>query len=100
MSAGYNVLDTREFDKFISQTPDFQARFRNIQNTYTEVVNTLLENWSGRGADAFRSDATIVAKNIGGIYDILKTMCDTLQDCREVFAECDSALGDYNRNPG
>ncbi|MBR6243735.1 MAG: hypothetical protein IKQ90_09615 [Ruminococcus sp.] len=99
MSGGYNVLDTREFDKFIAQTDSFQQRFTNIRNSYNDIVSTLLDNWSGRGADAFRADATIVAKNIGGVYDILKIMCDTLTDCRQVFGECDTALGDYNRNP-
>ena len=77
MSGGYNVLDTREFDKFIAQTDSFQQRFTNIRNSYNAIV----------------------AKNIGGVYDILKIMCDTLTDCRQVFGECDTALGDYNRNP-
>ena len=35
-----------------------------------------------------------------GVFEILKTMCDTLEDRREIFSECDRALGDFNRASG
>lgn len=96
---GYVVLDTRAFDAAIGMKEDL-IRFYDALNTeYDRIVNTLMQNWKGRGADAFKNDAKAVKTNIIGIYDILKTMCDTLEDCRTIFAECDSALGEYNRNP-
>ena len=70
-----------------------------INTTYDDIVKTLLSNWVGEGADAFEIDAKKVKANINDIYDILKLMCDTLTDCRQIFDECDKALGDYNRNP-
>ena len=98
-SEGYVVLDTKVFDQFIEQSVSFEERYRAINESYDEIVRTLLANWEGEGADAFRTDANAVRSNITGIYDILKTMCDTLKDCRQVFAEADTALGEYNRNP-
>lgn len=95
----YNVLDTKAFDAFIAQKESLIQRYDDINSTYDQIVKTLLENWVGNGADAFRIDASKVKANITGIYDILKIMCDTLTDCRQVFEECDKALGDYNRNP-
>lgn len=95
----YNVLDTRSFDAFIAEKESLVQRYDDINTTYDQIVKTLLDNWRGEGADAFRIDAKKVKANITGIYDILKIMCDTLTDCRQIFDECDRALGDYNRNP-
>lgn len=97
--SGYITLDTRAFDKVIAQKDELVREYGAINAEYERAVSVLLQNWKGRGADAFRDDAKKVKENITGIYDILKIMCDTLTDCRAVFGECDTALGDYNRNP-
>lgn len=96
---GYVVLDTKAFDEAISRKQDLINSYNALNEEYDRIVNNLLANWKGRGANAFKKDAQTVKTNIVGIYDILKTMCDTLTDCKEIFAECDAALGDYNRNP-
>ncbi len=96
---GYVVLDTRAFDDAISRKADLINSYDALNTEYDRIVTELLNNWKGKGADAFKKDAQTVKTNIVGIYDILKIMCDTLTDCRSVFAECDTALGEYNRNP-
>ena len=95
----YIKLDTRAFDKAIAQKDSLVNEYNAINTAYENAVSTLLKDWIGRGADAFKDDAKKVKENIAGIYDILKIMCDTLTDCREVFGECDRSLGEYNRNP-
>lgn len=99
-SSEYVVLDTKAFDAFIAQKESLVQRYQDINNTYDNIVKTLLDNWIGEGADAFEIDAKKVKANINGIYDILKMMCDTLTDCKQIFDECDKSLGDLNRNPG
>lgn len=94
---GYVVLDTRAFDAVIAKKDDLISKYNAINNEYNRIVNALMTNWKGKGADAFRRDAQTVKTNIVGIYDILRMMCDTLTDCRAIFAECDTALGEYNR---
>lgn len=96
---GYVVLDTKAFDAAIARKADLINSYNALNTEYDRIVSALLSNWKGKGASAFKKDALTVKKNIVGIYDILKIMCDTLTDCRAVFAECDSALGEYNRNP-
>jgi len=96
---GYVVLDTKAFDRAIRKKDDLIRVYDEINEDYDRIVNTLLSNWKGRGADAFCVDARTVRTNITGIYDILKIMCDTLTDCKSIFSECDTALGEYNRNP-
>ncbi len=96
---GYVVLDTGAFDRAIAKKESLIQSYNELNQEYDRAVNALLRNWKGRGASAFKKDATTVKTNIVGIFDVLKTMCDTLEDCKTIFAECDSALGEYNRNP-
>lgn len=58
------------------------------------------DNWKENGAKAFQEDAKRVQSNITGIGDILKTMCDMLYDCKDVFMESDQTLGKNNREIG
>lgn len=96
---GYVLLETTAFDEFIEESSSFVTRYNNIREKYDSIVTELINNWQGEGAEAFKKDAERVKLNIGGIYDILKTMCDILQDSKEVFSQCDKGLGDYNREP-
>ena len=93
------ILDTRAFDEVLAKKQDLINSYNAINQEYDRIVAALLENWKGRGATAFQKDAQTVRTNIVGIFDILKTMCDTLQDCKAIFSECDASLGEYNRNP-
>ena len=96
---GYNLLDTKAFDRAIEMKEGLLTEYDAINSEYDRIVKTLLGEWEGMGADAFRDDATKVKTNITGIDDILKMMCDTLTDCRDIFREADLALGNFNRNP-
>lgn len=96
---GFVLLDTKAFDVALGKKQTLINSYNELNNDYDRIVSTLLASWKGRGATAFAQDAQTVKKNIVGLFDILKIMCDTLSDCRQVFAECDTALGEYNRNP-
>lgn len=96
ISNDYVTLDTRAFHEAQQKAGTFVQTYQQLNQDYENIVNTLLKNWKGNGADSFYNDAIQIKKNISGIYDILKAMCDTLQDCEKVFEESDKALGDYN----
>lgn len=96
----YHSIDTRVFDNCINKKDSFISRYSEIVTDYDKIVNELAQSWAGLGADAFFTDATQIRRNITGIADILATMCATLEDCREVIADCDKSLGDFNRDPG
>lgn len=93
---GYNLLDTRSFDKFLSNKSSLIQRYDKLNSDYDKIVKTLRQNWKGEGAEAFEKDAENVKANLTGIKDILVTMCDTLESCKEIFQECDTALGEAN----
>ncbi|MDR1640966.1 MAG: hypothetical protein LBT59_14825 [Clostridiales bacterium] len=92
------TLDTREFDKFIEIKPKLISKYEALSEKYDEIISTLLNSWKGEGAEAFKEDARKVKSNIVGIQDILQTMCNTLVDSRDIFGECDTSLGEANRN--
>lgn len=96
----YELLDTGAFEKLISSQNQLKQRYQEIQTRYNRIVQDLISNWKGCGADAFESDTERIITNITGLQDILITMCDTLQDCRSIFAQCDTSLGSSNKNSG
>lgn len=96
--AKHETLDTQAFENFLSSRDNLISRYNNITTRYKQTVKTLIENWKGKGADAFEEDSEKVIANLCGIQDILTTMCDTLWDCREIFGECDTSLRENNRN--
>ena len=75
---GYVVLDTKAFDQALAKKDTLIQSYNELNQEYDRIVNTLLQNWKGRGANAFKKDATTVKTNIVGIFDVLKTMCDTI----------------------
>ena len=93
----YKLLDTGAFNAFIENQDDFVKEYEEIEKEYISIVKDLIAIWKGRGATAFSDDAAIVKSNIVGVGEILQTMCDMLIDCREVFDECDRAVGKSNR---
>ena len=96
----YSLLDTNKFNSFINARSSLLSEYERINQRFNSVVQNLTGNWQGQGADAFVQDAQKVRTNIGGIQDILRTMCDTLIDCRDVFQECDTSLGSANQAAG
>ena len=95
----YVLLDTKAFGAAVEKKDHILRAYNEVSRNYDAIVRELLQNWEGRGADAFARDAATVRSNLTGIYDILKTMCDALSDCMEIFSECDTALAEFNRNP-
>ncbi|MGN0536441.1 MAG: WXG100 family type VII secretion target [Acutalibacteraceae bacterium] len=93
----YVTLDTRAFHEAKKKMGDFVQTYAKLNETYDEIVKNLLNDWKGNGAESFYKDATQIKRNISGIYDILKAMFDTLEDCEAIFEKSDKALGDYNR---
>ena len=96
---GYVLLDTSAFENAMKKRSEILKEYNAILSKYDIIINTLLKDWKGSGADAFRKDAKTVNTNIASLSDILTTLCDTIADCRDVFQECDKAMGEHNRQP-
>lgn len=94
----FKKIETAEMDKFIQNEWKYTREFEDIKKQYHSIVDELMLDWKGYGADAFRDDANVVISNLAGIGDTLSSICDILNDCRDIFEECDNSLAQNNRD--
>lgn len=99
MSTSINRMDTGEIQKAIAMRTELLEAYDSINTDFDKAVKELLNNWKGKGAKAFEKDAKTVRANVTGLSDILKTMCDMLEDCLDIFQESDASLKEFNENP-
>lgn len=99
MSNNINRMDTGDIQKAIAMRTELLETYDSINTDFDKVVKELLKNWKGKGANAFEKDAQTVRANVTGLNDILKTMCDMLEDCLDIFEESDASLKEFNENP-
>jgi uncharacterized protein YukE len=98
-NAEYNVIDTGSFNAVINIREQLNDEYKKIETDYERIVGRILANWTGKGADAFMSDAAKVRTNIKCISVVLGDMCDTLRDAHEMIETTDKLIGEANRNP-
>lgn len=96
--AEHTLLDTRAIDKFLDQRASLIKRYQDLDAEYDKIIQSLKQEWKGRGADAFFEDAKNVKSNITGIKEVLNSMCDLLKNCRDIYGETDTSLGKANRD--
>ena len=99
MSNNINRMDTGDIQKAIAMRTELLETYDSINTDFDKMVKELLKNWKGKGANAFEKDAQTVRANVTGLNDILKTMCDMLEDCLDIFEESDASLKEFNENP-
>ena len=65
--AGFNYLNSQNFDNFINACQQILVHYDKLNREYDAIVGTLLQNWKGRGAEAFSDDTRKVKSNIVSI---------------------------------
>ncbi len=98
-ATGFVHLDSKALDTVLEKKDRLLNAYNEINTRYDTIVQNLLNNWKGTGANAFEEDAHAVKMNIGSIQEILQTMCDVLQDCRDLYQLYDTAIGEFNADP-
>lgn len=93
-------INTEYFNNFIEGMAAILQEYDDISTELDTIISTLKKNWKGKGAVAFFGDVSVVRTNVSGLKDVLQTMCDMVEDCRDVFHECDSVLGEQNQEAG
>ena len=91
------LLEVKKLKAFVEQKNDFAYKSIKIQEDFKSIVEDLLREWKGEGADAFREDSEKVLSNLARLSEMLVLMCDTLSDCCEVYTNVDTAIGAMNR---
>lgn len=91
------MVDIAAIDKVLSMRYPVLKDFQSVTAQYDRITATLLAEWKGKGAEAFKKDAESLRINIASLYDLAKSMFDTLEDARAIYIECDADLAEYCR---
>ena len=91
------VIDVATIDKVLAMRNSMLRDLMSVTTQYDRVTAALLKEWKGKGAAAFKKDAESLRVNFASLYDLAKSMFDTLEDVREIYIECDADLAEYCR---
>lgn len=95
----YVSINTKEIDRCLELLRIKNVRLQCKLSEYDQIVAAISQNWKGKAAESFMSDATGIRKNLGDAGETLKMLNDVLAECREVIEACDRGLGEFNRDP-
>lgn len=92
-----------DIDKLVQFERDSAAavtEFNAIKTKFESINSTLLRNWEGEGAEAYKYETDNILEKIGSIEDVLKTINEgVMKDIKENYLKLDEELGEFNKNP-
>lgn len=99
-NADFVLADIEKLVQFEKDSADAIKEFNAIKEQFENINATLLRNWEGEGADAYKYETDHILEKIGGIEDVLKTINEgVLKDVKDNYMKLDDELGVFNRNP-
>ena len=92
--------DIGKIEQFERDSAEVIREFNAIRTEFEDINSTLLRNWQGEGADAYKDETDHVLEKIGGLEDVLKAINESVfNDIKEIYTNLDNELGEFNRNP-
>ncbi|MDR1960701.1 MAG: WXG100 family type VII secretion target [Gracilibacteraceae bacterium] len=85
-------LDTVNFDPTITAYASHIIKYEEIVRGMDSAVITLLQNWQGKGRNAFEEDSKQVRQNLQDIREIMENIRDALDNARNLYQEADTQL--------
>lgn len=85
-------LDTSSFNETISQYAAEIKKFETIVKNVNAAADRAIDNWKGKGRDAFEVDCRQVQTNLKDISDIMYEMRDALIEAHAEYMKTDEAL--------
>lgn len=85
-------LDTVNFNDIISAFSNYISQFDSIVHEINSTADRLIENWKGRGCNAFEKDCRQVQINLKDISDIMYDLRDALIDAHAEYIKTDAVL--------
>jgi uncharacterized protein YukE len=93
--------DIQKFMEFETQAQAAIEEFQSIKDTFDDINTELLRNWSGEGKDAYQQESSHIMENVGGIKEILDTICDSvIKDVKDAYNQLDEELMAFNETAG
>lgn len=92
--------DIDKIVQFEKKSQEAIKEFDAIKDKFHDINDTLLRNWEGDGADAYKEETKHILENIGGIKDILDAINNgAVKDIKDSYLKLDDELAEFNKNP-
>lgn len=85
-------LDTVNFDDTRSAYANYITQFEDIVLGVNKAASTMVDNWKGKGRDAFEKDYKQVQINLSDISDIMYDLQEALVNAHVEYIKTDLAL--------
>ena len=98
--AAFVSADIDKIAQFEEKSQQAIAEFDEIKAKFDEINATLLGQWKGEGADAYKLETDHILEKIGSIKDILDGINNgVVKDVKDNYLSLDEELGNFNKNP-
>ena len=92
--------DISKISKFMTDSEVAIKEFDEIKEKFDTINSTLLQNWKGEGANAYKQETDHILENIGGIKDVLDGINNSaVKSIKDEYTKLDNELAEFNRNP-
>lgn len=85
-------LDTGNFNATVTAYANYIKQFEAIAHDVNSTCRTMVENWKGKGCDAFEKDYMQVQLNLKDISDIMYDLYEGLTGAHAEYMKTDAAL--------
>jgi WXG100 family type VII secretion target len=92
MAGNVKHLDTVHFNDTMSAYANYIKQFEGIVRGVNSAASTMVDNWKGKGRNAFEKDSKQVQLNLKDISDIMYDLRDALIDAHAEYMKTDSSL--------
>jgi len=92
MSGNVRRLDTINFGPTIQAYANHVRTFEGIVSGVNSTTSAALNNWKGKGRDAFKDDCDKVQQNLKDIAEIMNEIREALRKAHEGYKETDRGV--------
>ncbi len=92
MSETVRHLDTVSFNSTINDYARYITEFEGIVSEVSRITDRMINNWEGKGKEAFEKDSKQVRLNLKDVSDIMYDLRDALANAHAEYMKADDSL--------
>lgn len=87
-----NHLNTEHFDSTVTAYEGYIKQFEELVKEVNSICAEVVQNWKGKGSDAFEKDYRQVQLNLKDITDIMYEIRDALTNANSEYLKTDDTM--------
>ncbi len=92
--------DIGKLEGVITKGQEIITEFNKIKSDFETINSTLLSNWKGYGADAYKYETDHIMENLVNVEEVINSINDSaINDIIDNYNKLDEELGDFNIDP-